>query len=817
MKNQGPAATPSTDSLAASNEMKGEGVTVQSNRQGRTLLILLVILATALLLRSLNLDRGFWSDEIATYRGANQSFYLALIHRIFPLYYMICHFILYVTDAAWALRLPSVLFGVGGCAALFLLGRAVAGARAGLAAAALLAVSPYHILHSEDARYYALLLLLGLVTMLLARRALAQRSWDDVPWMVVAGNFFVLSHPFAVPNEFALGIGAAGFLLWDMRKESWPARIKALVSVAIATVAAGLLFWISGWATEFPMVVRMVSTRIAALGAPLLVLIAVAIIVLVAVTIWAFRRGVSPLQARLIERGVLVVAAMAAVAAAVWLVYFQVQTAGEELEEPPYRVLRQIPDDYIEDYEGLIPLSLPRAVHLVREGFFGEWGFLTTALTLGFALVGLVTLWRRGGPGPWLITAVLFVMPLPFFMVPFAHRIGPQYFMMQFAMILLLAGIGLADSLAALPRLLTSGKETPRTRNVRHALAWVLILIVLPTAVVSLGRIAEGSIFGRRDYGAFAGVLAKEMRGHDVLAAMIPADGPWTTYRQAEFVTSFAVNRTFDNPAPYFTAPRYNEVTTADRLARIRAAHPYAQVFAFCGEDEHLEKALQEALEEAGARAMQFAALRVWQVPPEVAPGDVPPGFTGPFNENGDIEASPPGVGVPAGWGEILDKPVPASVVEEPVRSGDQALRIEATAGDQANIGAVYMGEMPLPGREVLFGAWVFAPEPGRTYLQVIDSRYAYHNRMPVRANQWEFVVVRERISAATTEQAFAVTVQRSTTTGEAFVDDAMILLAGEDAPEPPPWDPASSMGLVPDKNLRGKRTQGPVGRFSTF
>lgn len=789
----------------------------QGSQRGRTLLILLGILLLAFVLRSLNLDRGLWSDEIATFRGADQSFYMTLVHRIFPVYYLICHAILYVTDAAWALRLPSVLFGVAGCAVIYVMGRKLAGDAAGLTAAALLALSPFHILHSEDARYYALLILMGLITMLLAWRALASRSWDDVPWMLVAGNLFVLCHPFAVPTEFALGVGAAGWLLWDMRRETWTVRIKALLSVAAVTLAAGLMFWISGWASEFPMVVRIISHRVAALGAPLLTVLGLGMLLAIGWGLWALRRGVSPAQAHFLERLAAILLCVVLLAAAVWLVYFQLRVAGKEIPEPPYRVLRQIPDDYIEDYEGLVPLTPSQAWTIVREGFFGEWGPIVTLLTLLFAGAGLVGVWRMGGPAPWLLSAVLFVMPLPFFMVPFAHRMGPQYFAMQFVVIILLAAIGLAWAVSAVPRLLAGGEEVPRTKAFRGGLVVLLVLAVLPAALGSLGRIAEGSIFGRRDYGAFARLLAKEMRGHDVLASLIPADAPWTTYRQAEFTTSFAVGRVFENPKPYFHAPRYNEVTSAERLSQIRAAHPYAKVFAFCGEDEPLDPALRQALERADAQVFRFAALRVWQIRPQTEPSAMPPGFRGPLNANGGLEDSVPGEGLPAGWTEVMDLEANAAVVSDFAKEGQRALRLTAPAGDQANIGAAYTGEVSLPGRGALFSAWLYAPEPRRTYLQIVDSRQDYHNRMPVRSNEWEFVVVRARISEESEEQAFAVTLHRTNFEGEVIIDDAQILLESADAPAPPPWDPASAAGLVPDRLLRGKRPQPPVSRFSTF
>lgn len=63
-----------------------------------------------------------------------------------------------------ALRTPSVVAGTATVVAVFAFGRKLCGARAGLLAAALLALSPFHVFYSQEARSYALLTLLVVVS-----------------------------------------------------------------------------------------------------------------------------------------------------------------------------------------------------------------------------------------------------------------------------------------------------------------------------------------------------------------------------------------------------------------------------------------------------------------------------------------------------------------------------------------------------------------------------------------------------------------------------------------------------------------------------
>src|SRR6185436_4222115 len=118
----------------------------------------LSVLAFALRLPGLN--SCMWLDEILTMvRFARPPAWQIL--TTFPdqnqhmLYSLLAHgSISLFGDQVWALRLPSVFFGVASIWALFLLGRKLIGEKQALAASALMTVSYHHIWFSENARGY---------------------------------------------------------------------------------------------------------------------------------------------------------------------------------------------------------------------------------------------------------------------------------------------------------------------------------------------------------------------------------------------------------------------------------------------------------------------------------------------------------------------------------------------------------------------------------------------------------------------------------------------------------------------------------------
>lgn len=144
----------------------------ESSRQPRdhVVWLSLIILAGALL-RAWGLPTLPWEeDELYTLRDARDLGATAaavggpgIAAR--PLYYLLQHLLLEVLPVTpLGLRLPAYLFGIAGIWATWWLGRQALGHRAGLVAAALVAVSPWHLYASQFARYWTLVYLMAALT-----------------------------------------------------------------------------------------------------------------------------------------------------------------------------------------------------------------------------------------------------------------------------------------------------------------------------------------------------------------------------------------------------------------------------------------------------------------------------------------------------------------------------------------------------------------------------------------------------------------------------------------------------------------------------
>jgi len=141
-----------------------------SVRTARVTLLLMVVIALLLRIHTL-LSRPAWADEMWTLRNIYTADWGELFRVAFddywpPLHYVILNALARVADTSllW-LRLPSVIFGTLTVALMYPLGLALFGNRlAALAGAALLTGMTSHILYSQEARVYSLLLLLAVAS-----------------------------------------------------------------------------------------------------------------------------------------------------------------------------------------------------------------------------------------------------------------------------------------------------------------------------------------------------------------------------------------------------------------------------------------------------------------------------------------------------------------------------------------------------------------------------------------------------------------------------------------------------------------------------
>jgi mannosyltransferase len=221
-------------------------------RMGLPLAVLIVV-AAALRLPGLG-SQSFWHDEIFTVRLADADFG-GLVDGIGdteatpPVYYVV----VWVAerlfgDGETGLRLLSALCGIALVPVAYAMGRALSGRRAGLIAAALVAVSPYLLWYSQEARSYALYALLSAASFLFFMRALERASPRALVAWAVLSALAIATHYFA---GFIVGIEAVWLLLAVGRSRAVLAAVGAvaatcavLAPLLLAQRSSGRVDWI---------------------------------------------------------------------------------------------------------------------------------------------------------------------------------------------------------------------------------------------------------------------------------------------------------------------------------------------------------------------------------------------------------------------------------------------------------------------------------------------------------------------------------------------------------------------------------------------
>lgn len=166
------------------------------------------VTALGLILRLIRIDfQPLWFDEGYSFyfAGSSVSTLIAAtavdIHP--PLYYLLLKgWMALLGVGPIQARLLSVAIGTITIPLLFALGRQVAGSRVGLAAAALLAVSPFHIYYSQEVRMYGLITLLAVLAGFLTLRAFERvNHWPG--WvasaLAIAGSLYTQYYAAFIP------------------------------------------------------------------------------------------------------------------------------------------------------------------------------------------------------------------------------------------------------------------------------------------------------------------------------------------------------------------------------------------------------------------------------------------------------------------------------------------------------------------------------------------------------------------------------------------------------------------------------------------
>lgn len=180
-----------------------------------------------------------------------------------PLYYLFAWAWSHVFGVSEAgLRSLSALFGVATVPVAYLAGREAVGRRTGLALAAIVAVEPMLVWYSQDARSYALLVLLSAAALVFFLRARRSGGRRDLGWWATLSALALATHYFAV---FPLAIEAAWLLIEvrPLRRVLWAVTGVAAAGLALAPIA---LHQARGknndWIASFGMLGRLKETGV---------------------------------------------------------------------------------------------------------------------------------------------------------------------------------------------------------------------------------------------------------------------------------------------------------------------------------------------------------------------------------------------------------------------------------------------------------------------------------------------------------------------------------------------------------------------------
>ncbi len=98
----------------------------------------------------------------------------------------------------FALRIPALIFGLISVPLLYLLGRQLFNEKVGLIASFLLAISPFHIWYSQDARMYALQWMLSLISLIYFVRALEKPDTGNLAGYFISTEAVLYTHQFGI-------------------------------------------------------------------------------------------------------------------------------------------------------------------------------------------------------------------------------------------------------------------------------------------------------------------------------------------------------------------------------------------------------------------------------------------------------------------------------------------------------------------------------------------------------------------------------------------------------------------------------------------
>ena len=204
---------------------------------------LLLAFVAGTIIRIATLDRlSLWLDEAFSVWHSRQST-LAIWNDLSdghpPLYYLALHYWLTMGDSEWWVRLPSALLGAATIPLTYLVGVALKGARVGLIAAWLLALSPWHVWYSQEARMYAAVSFFGALSLLCGIRWLKGAR----PHLAVAYAVSTLIGLYVDYSMLLLWLPMVIVLIWLLRRHLTVTRTLLWSAIQFAILLSYFPLW----------------------------------------------------------------------------------------------------------------------------------------------------------------------------------------------------------------------------------------------------------------------------------------------------------------------------------------------------------------------------------------------------------------------------------------------------------------------------------------------------------------------------------------------------------------------------------------------
>ncbi len=222
----------------------------------------ITLLAAALRLVTLG-HQSFWYDEAFTPVHVLHPSLSATLHSVVhtenspPLWYLLAWLDYRILGTGeFALRLPSALAGIAAVPVMWGIGLELAGRRAALLGALLVAVSPLFVWYSQEARAYGLFVLMAALAMLCFLRARSRPTRGRMALFALTGALAMLTHYFAV---FLLIPMVLLLLREHSRRRAAAPAVAALVIVGLALLPLIVAQGGHGtqWIGEWPLAERL--------------------------------------------------------------------------------------------------------------------------------------------------------------------------------------------------------------------------------------------------------------------------------------------------------------------------------------------------------------------------------------------------------------------------------------------------------------------------------------------------------------------------------------------------------------------------------